>query len=63
MPKAGIAIDKYKLPVFERRLREAGFTFKQGPGLTKDTLFLTVETDEILGLKTVIEAANAEATK
>ena len=59
--KAGIAIDAWKRPIFERRLREAGFSFTVVGELTKDTLALTVETNDMARLKIVVRAANTEA--
>lgn len=61
MKKAAIAIDDWKLPIFKRHLAGAGYTFKQGPGLTKTTLMLTVETNNVAALGAVVQAANNEA--
>lgn len=58
--KAGIAIDDWKLPIFTAHLREAGYTFKTRPGVTADTLLLTVETDNGIALQKVVESANRE---
>lgn len=59
--KAGIAVDDWKLPIFERHLSKAGHVYEKGPGVTRDTLLLTVETDDVAALETVVRAANAEA--
>ena len=59
--KAGIAIDAWKLPIFERHLTQAGYAFEQGPGLTADTLLLSVTTDAVYALSVVLRAANTEA--
>lgn len=59
--KALIAIDAWKLPVFDRHLSDAGYTYKKGPGLSIDTLFLQVKTDDAKALETVIRAANEDA--
>lgn len=59
--KVGIAIDDWKLPIFERHLLQAGHVYEKRPGVTKDTLLLTVETDDARALETVVRAANAEA--
>lgn len=61
--KAGIAVDNWKLPVFRRRLTEAGYTYHDGGALTHDTTLLTVETSDVLALKEVIEACQAECRK
>jgi hypothetical protein len=58
--KAGIAVDNWKLPVFRKRLTEAGYEYKDAGGLTGDTTILTVETTDILKLKKVLERCQAE---
>ena len=59
--KIGIAIDGYKLNTFTKHLSVAGYTFNKSPGLTGDTLLLTVETHDKDALEKVIRAANTEA--
>jgi len=59
--KAGIVIDDWKLPIFARHLSQAGYSYEKRPGVTKDTLLLTVETDGARTLETVVRAANTEA--
>lgn len=61
--KAVIAIDAWKLSIFERRLAEAGYAYTTGPGLTQDTLFLTVTTEHPGALESIVRAANAEAAR
>lgn len=63
MMKAGIVVDDWKLPVFRRRLTEAGYEYTDAGGLTHDTTVLTVVTDNMLALKEVIEACQAECRK
>lgn len=41
--KAGIVIDNWKLPIFERHLKNAGYAYKWTPGFTEDTGVLSVE--------------------
>lgn len=53
--KVGIVIDNWKLPVFRKRLTDAGFGYTDAGGLTSNSTVLTVETDNILKLKRVIE--------
>ena len=63
---AGIAIDNWKLKVFEDHLKEAGFPeFNVSPGLTSDMLFITVEFDgDQLGkISAVIQAANLDCAR
>lgn len=59
--KAGIAIDDWKLPIFERHLRQAGYPFKNAGPLTNGTLLLQVETTNPVALGEVVKAANTEA--
>ena len=63
MKTVGIAIDRYKLPVFARHLTEAGYAFEQSPGLNPDMLFLRVKTETIAALQPVVEAAQRECAK
>ena len=58
--KAGIAVDDYKLPVFRRRLSEAGYTYEDAGPVTGDTTLLTVETDDMLALKRLLEQCQSE---
>lgn len=59
--KVGIAIDDWKLPIFERHLSKAGYIYDKKLGLTSDTLLLTVKTEDAATLEVVVRAANAEA--
>ena len=61
--KAGIAVDNYKLPVFRRRLKEAGYKYEDGGALTGDTTLLAVETDDILALKELLEKCQSESRR
>lgn len=62
--KAGIAIDAWKLPIFERHLTGAGYSFTSGAGVTADTLMLYVETARgVSELAVVVKAANDEAAR
>lgn len=61
--KAGIAIDDWKLPVFERRLTEAGYAFENKGKLTNSSILLRVETVDMLALKKVIEACQNECVR
>lgn len=62
MSTAGIAIDNWKLPIFERHLSQSGYTFEKCP-FTVDTMLLTVKTTNIEALAHVIKKANTEAAK
>lgn len=63
--KAGVGIDAWKLPIFERHLTAAGFTFVNAGQLTHDTLMLTVEHQqgESQRLAQTVLAANTEAAR
>lgn len=61
--KAGIVIDRWKLPIFTRRLKEAGFSYEEVGALVPDTLTLIVITDKPQALGQVVLAANKEAAK
>lgn len=61
--KAGIALDDWKLPVFRRRLTEAGYAYRDAGALTDATTLLTIQIDNLLKLKGVIEACEAECRK
>ena len=59
--KVGIAIDSWKLAIFERHLESAGYAFESHPGVAADTLTLIVVTDSVSELRPIVEAANNEA--
>lgn len=63
MKKAGIAIDAWKLSIFERHLGQGGYTFKNAGALTDGCLLLTVETENVQALAQVVLAANKEAAR
>lgn len=61
--KAAIALDNWKLPIFRKHLTDAGYKYEDAGGLTYDTTVLTVETDDMLKLKKVLEKCQAECRK
>jgi len=63
MKKAAIVIDDWKLPIFERHLKQKGYKFENAGELTKATLVLRVDTQNLVALGEVVKAANAEAGK
>ncbi len=63
MMKAGIVLDAWKLPIFTRRLNQAGYGYEQHPGFTKDTITLTVMFTNHAGLLAIVKAANDEAAQ
>ena len=58
--KVGIAIDEWKLPIFERHLSQAGYAYTT-KRLGRNGLLLTVETDDAAALGVVVENANRTA--
>lgn len=64
MRKAGIAIDAWKLPIFERHLA-VNYSFRNCGALTEGTLLLQVEMPEgsLQALAQVVLAANNEAAR
>lgn len=58
--KAAIGVDDWKLPVFRKRLKEAGYDYKEVGALTADTTLLTVVTDDMIALQRVLEKCQAE---
>lgn len=53
-------IDDWKLPIFKRILDDAGYVYKQAPGLTENTVNLMVEYDFVAKLQPFIEKAQKE---
>jgi hypothetical protein len=58
--KAAIAVDDWKLPVFRKRPTEAGYRYEDAGAFTTDTTMLTVQTDNMLALKALLEKCQAE---
>lgn len=59
---AAVAVDEYKLPVFERRLKEKGYHYDIAGEWKPGILLLGIQTTNLLALDEVLAAANAEAT-
>jgi len=60
---AGIVIDDWELPMFERHLSQAGYAFKNAGHMTPGTLVLQVETTNLEALAVVLKAAADEAAR
>ena len=56
----GIAIDKWKLSIFEKHLTKNGFKFKKSGGITPDTLFLKVKVNDTKDIADIIQEAQLE---
>jgi len=63
MKTAGIAIDAWKLSIFERHLTQSGYAFKNAGPLVDGTLLLQVQTTNAAALLVVVQAANTEAAR
>ena len=64
MKKAAVVADNYKLPVFRRILKEAGYTWKESPFVDDTTtMVVEVEDDEVRALTAVVKRCNQEATR
>jgi hypothetical protein len=61
MSSGVIAIDSWKLSIFERHLKQSGYAFEIIKGPTAESLFLKVTTDNTAALGGVCKAANTEA--
>ncbi len=60
---AGIAIDEWKLSIFERHLTQAGYSFENCGLLVDGALLLRVRTANLVALGEVVKAANTEAAQ
>ena len=63
--KAAIALDDWKLPIFRKRLTDAGFDYKDAgaPMAGMTMLSVVFRPDEMQKLQDVVVAAQTEATK
>jgi hypothetical protein len=63
--KAAVVIDAWKLPIFTRHLKEAGFSYEERGPLTPEgkELTLTVDTPSREKLEPVIIAAQTECAR
>lgn len=61
--KAAIALDPWKLPIFERHLKQSGYSFENAGLLHEGALILRVETENLVALQEVVKAANTEAAR
>lgn len=59
--KAAIALDTWKLSIFERHLKQGGYSWTNVGELTPGALILTVETESLAALFVVVQAALREA--
>ncbi len=60
MKTAAVIIDKWKLAIFTKHLKKAGYSYETAKGVTKDTWTLKVTYAFYWELKPIIEAAQTE---
>lgn len=58
--RAAIALDAWKLGIFERHLAKSGYVYELA-ATVEGIPFLIVETDNVIALHEVIQSANLEA--
>lgn len=58
---AAVCIDFWKLDIFSEELHKAGYTFTKNPGVTPDTLTLSVSYTDMADLELVCRRAIARA--
>ena len=63
MKKAVIVLDDWKLPIFKKTLESEGYKYSKHPGLSKGTLILKVETDNLAKLAGIVKGMNGEAAR
>lgn len=63
MKVAGIALDDWKLPIFRKRLTEAGFKYEDAGPLTPNVTLLRVKTDNMMRLAQVIQTCQNECAR
>lgn len=61
--KAGIVVYDWKLAVFRKRLTEAGYDYQDGGAPVANCTNLIVVTNDVLALKKVVEACQAECAR
>jgi hypothetical protein len=62
MKTAAVIIDKWKLPIFDKHLEDAGYTYTTGASITPNTLTLHVNYEWVAELQPIIQAANDECS-
>jgi len=61
--KIGVAIDTWKLPIFQRHLIKGDYSFAKAGELMSGCTIITVTTEDPEALKVVVIAALEEAAK
>lgn len=60
MKTAAVIIEAWKLPIFSRHLREAGYSYDTGAGVANGLITLKVPFEQVSYLRPVIQAAQNE---
>ena len=63
--RAAVVVDSWKLPIFERHLQQSSYTYTIAEivdGALKDTTLLTIETENVQALYSVLKDAHKECT-
>lgn len=63
MKTAAVVIEKWKLPIFSKHLREAGYSYDTCAGITEGTHTLKVSYEWVAKLQPVIQAAQDECSR
>ena len=61
--KIGVAIDTWKLPILQRRLIKAGYSFAKAGELLGNCTIITVTTEDAEELRALVIATLDEAAK
>lgn len=61
--KAAVVLDSWKLEIFERHLKQSGYTYENVGAFTPGTVLLKVTTENPEALRIVLEAATKEAAR
>jgi len=63
LKNAAVIIDSWKLPIFEKHLKEAQYKYTIGKSITPNTLILRVDYEWVAKLQLIIQAANDECAR
>ena len=61
--KVGIMVDDWKLPIFEKRLKEEGIEYENMGSPESGVILLTLEHDDPLSLSPLMEEMNNAARR
>lgn len=61
--KCGIVLDDWKIPIFRKRLTEAGYGYEDGGPIKGKNTLLVVLTPDVAALGKVVEECQAECQR